>query len=756
MSVPSQRSSLVVIRDAARAWRGYPALAAGALGAVVVQQLFFTGFAYSLGVITTDVTTAEPASALVPLLVLLSAGFVLAATATALGERAAARAGASIVNGIRRDLYSHLIRLSPAYFLTTSQSEVINRFTEDMDNVEKGYVKAFLDTAVLIISAAITVPLLFVLDWQLALITFALLPVVIGLVDRFLPRSYQANDALSGSETDIVAAVEDSMRAHEVVRTFHLEKLLELRFAGILGVHHRRSVRARGLSALIGKSASLGALLVQVIVIVVGAEFASRGLISIGSLVAYITVLGVLAKNVYDFAKDDLPLLSEAARGAAGVDQLMSAPVVVRDPDDGTQLQSVRGEIAFDRVSFGYTPDQPVLHDVSFEVPPDTTVSIVGTNGSGKSTVLSLLMRFYDPQRGVVRIDGKDLRTVTQQSFRSQMSVVLQGNFLFNDTIRENIRIGCPEASDEETQKAAKHAQLHDWVMSLPAGYDTVVGESGARLSGGQRQRLAVARALVRDPRLLLLDEVTTALDPATEASLNDTIARVGEGRTLISVTHRLATAQRSHQILVFDRGVLVERGTHDELLAAKGTYRSLWEKQKGFEVSGNGRQATVDAQRLRHIALLSDLDDATLSRIAGGLASEYYDADQVVLEVGAPGDRFYLIARGRVQVVVTAPDGTEHVLDTLGDGDYFGEMALLQDRPRTATVRTVTPSVFLTMGRDEFLRLVASTPGMIEVLEERMTQSELNLDEWRHLLGQRDGATDGRARDPDGEARSV
>ena len=750
MSAQSERSSFVVLRAAGRAWRRYPGLAAGTLGALVVQQLFFTGFAYSLGVITTDVTTREPASALVPLLILLLAGFVVAATATALGERSAARAGASIVNGVRRDLYSHLIRLSPAYFLSTTQSEVVTEFTDDLHNLEFGYVKGFLDTAVLVISAAITVPLLFVLDWKLALTTFVLLPVVIALVDRFLPRAREANASLSDSETDIVAAVEDTMRAHNVLRTFHLEQLLEQRFDGLLAVHHQRSIRARGLSALIGKSASLGALLVQVIVIVVGAEFASSGLISIGSLVAFITVLGVLAKNVYDYARDDLPLLSEAARGSAGVDELLSAPVLVRDPDDGQQLPRARGEIVFDNVSFGYAPEQPVLRDVSFEVRPGTSVTIVGTNGSGKSTVLSLLMRFYDPERGAVRIDGRDLRQVTQQSFRSQMSVVLQGNFIFNDTIRENIRVGRPEATDEETQTAARNAQLHDWVMSLPAGYDTVVGESGARLSGGQRQRLAVARALVRNPRFLLLDEVTTALDPATEASLNETLARVGEGRTLISVTHRLATAQQAHQILVFDRGVLVEHGTHHELLAADGTYRGLWEKQSGFEVSGNGRQASVDARRLRSIALLSELDDATLARIAGALASEYFDAGQVVLEAGTQGDRFYLIARGHVQVVVAAPDGSDHVLDTLRDGDYFGEMALLQDRPRTATVRTVTPSVFLTMGRDDFLKLVASTPGMIEVLEERMTQSELNLHEWRHLVGQRGRTSDTGTRLPD------
>ena len=741
-----------MLRDAARAWRHYPSLAGGALAALVVQQLFFVGFAYSLGAIVTDVTEAKPASDLVTLLVLLLAGFAVTATATALGERVSARAGSNIVNGVRRELYSKLLRLSPMYFLTTPQANVVNRFAVDLNNLENGYVKAFLDTAVLIISAAITVPLLFVLDWRLALITFALLPVVIGVVDRLLPRSSQANDELSASETDIVATVEDTMRAHDVVRTFHLENLLEKRFDGLLAVQHRRAIRARGLSAMIGKGASLGAMLVQVVVVAVGAEFATHGLITIGSLVAFITVLAVLAKNVYDFAKDDMPLLSEAARGAGGVAELLSAPVLVRDLEDATTLPRLRGQITFEHVGFEYASDQPVLRDVSFEVPSGTSVAIVGANGSGKSTVLSLLMRFYDPQRGAVRIDDRDLRDVTQLSFRSQMSVVLQGNFIFNDTIRENIRIGCPEAGDNEIQAAAKRAQLHDWVMSLPAGYDTVVGESGGRLSGGQRQRLAVARAMIRDPRVLLLDEVTTALDPMTEASLNETIAGVGIGRTLISVTHRLAVARQAQQILVFDHGVLVERGSHDELLAADGTYRKLWEKQSGFTVTPDGRQASVDARRLRNISLLSDLDDAALNRIAAGLTSEYFDADQTVFDIGAPGERFYLIARGRVRVLVDAVDGSDHVLETLADGDHFGEMALLQDRPRTATIRTVTPSVFLTMDRDEFLKLVAATPEMTRALEERMTRSELNLDEWRRLVGRsaRTNPTSAQAVDED------
>jgi ATP-binding cassette subfamily B protein len=345
-------------------------------------------------------------------------------------------------------------------------------------------------------------------------------------------------------------------------------------------------------------------------------------------------------------------------------------------------------------------------------------------------------MRFYDPELGSVVVDGRDVRHVTQYSLRSQVGVVLQTNFIFNDTIRENIRIGNPEASDDEVVSAAQRAELHDFVTSLPHGYDTPVGDSGGRLSGGHRQRLAIARAMIRNPRIVLLDEVTTALDPAAESAVNSMLARVGVGRTVVSVTHRLVAARDADEILVLDRGRIAERGTHADLFAAEGIYRRLWEKQSGFDVSHDGRTATVDGRRLRHVTLFTDLDDATLEGIAGRLTSEYYEAGETVFEQGAPGDRFYLIARGRVNVVGPAADGEDHVLEVLSDGDHFGELALLQDRPRSATIRTVTPSVFLTVGRADFVRLVATTPEMARMLEQRIAQSELNLEEFRRLVG--------------------
>ena len=241
---------------------------------------------------------------------------------------------------------------------------------------------------------------------------------------------------------------------------------------------------------------------------------------------------------------------------------------------------------------------------------------------------------------------------------------------------------------------------------------------------------------------MLLLDEVTTALDPGSEAFINVMLDELAAGRTVIAATHRLATARDADQILVLDSGRLVGAGSHDELLASCDVYRELWDKQSGFEVSADGRRAAVSAERLRQIGLFADLDTDALERIAGLLTSQFYDTGERVFRAGDVGDQFYLIARGKVSVGVPAAAGDgdgaeEHVIETLGDGDHFGELALLQDRPRTATITTTAPSVLLTMSRSQFLALVARTPQMTRALEERMARSELNLEDWRRLVGQ-------------------
>jgi ATP-binding cassette subfamily B protein len=365
-------------------------------------------------------------------------------------------------------------------------------------------------------------------------------------------------------------------------------------------------------------------------------------------------------------------------------------------------------------VSFSYTGEHKNLDNVSFTIRRGAQVAIVGGSGSGKSTALGLIARFYDPDAGKVTIDGRDLRTGTLASLRGQMGVVFQESFLFNTTIRENIRHGRPDASDAEVEAAARAAEIHDLVVSLPDGYDTIVGERGGRLSGGQRQRVAIARAIVRDPALLLLDEATSALDPTTEAAVNGTLERLGRARTVVSVTHRLASTVGADQILVFERGRLVEQGTSSELLAHGGMYKRLWDKQQGLVISEDGARAGIEPERLRVVPVLAKLEDVMLAKLAKMFLSERVSEDRKVIREGdTTVDKFYIIARGKVAVLKRQPDGTDVQVATLQDGDHFGEVALIKDAPRNATIRTLTPCIFLTLQRRQFMELIQSDPRL-------------------------------------------
>jgi ATP-binding cassette subfamily B protein len=294
---------------------------------------------------------------------------------------------------------------------------------------------------------------------------------------------------------------------------------------------------------------------------------------------------------------------------------------------------------------------------------------------------------------------------------------VFQDNFLFNTTIRENIRLGRPEATDEEVEAAAAAAEIHDFIGSLPDGYETCTGERGGRLSGGQRQRIGIARAVLRNPPILLLDEATSALDASTEAAVNATLATICRGRTSIAVTHRLSSVQRVDCIVVLDRGRIVEQGTHVDLLARDGAYARLWNKQAGLLLSEDGLRAKIEPAKLASIPILSAVDPIHLEAIAPLFVTEHVPEGRLVVQQGDPGDRFYIIVRGRVEVVAKSEEG-ERRLAILEDGDVFGEMALLQNAPRNATVRALVTSTFLTLTRGQFDDLMVRLPMVRQAVE--------------------------------------
>jgi ATP-binding cassette, subfamily B, bacterial len=324
--------------------------------------------------------------------------------------------------------------------------------------------------------------------------------------------------------------------------------------------------------------------------------------------------------------------------------------------------------------TFGYDPEHPNLHHVSLRIAHGESVAFVGPGGSGKSTMLSLLLRFYDPDSGAILFDGTDTRRATQASLRAQTAVVFQESFLFNTPIRANIALGRPDASDEEIFAAAKAAEIHSFIVALPDAYDTLAGERGSRFSGGQRQRIAIARAVLKDPAILVLDEATSALDAASEHAINTTLACIARGRSVVSLTHRLSSVVDMDRVFLCERGRLLEQGTHVDLLALGGVAR--W------------------------------------------FGTEVFREDRAIVQQGDPGDRFYVIARGTVEVT-RLENGASVQLAKLQDGDYFGEMALLSDQPRNATVRTLMPCVCLSLPRDLFSRLLAREPELREHFQE-------------------------------------
>jgi ATP-binding cassette, subfamily B, bacterial len=380
-------------------------------------------------------------------------------------------------------------------------------------------------------------------------------------------------------------------------------------------------------------------------------------------------------------------------------------------------------------VDFSYDGSRRDLTGIKARIPKGTYVAFVGPSGSGKSTMLNLLMRFQVPDAGFIAIDGHDLKSVKQASLRARIGVVLQENSIFNIPVRENIRLGKPEASEEAIINAAKAAGLHEFIASLPLGYGAVAGEHGVQFSSAQRQRMAIARAMLRDPEILLLDEATSGLDPLDETDVNATLRKLAKGRTVISVTHRLATAADADHIFVFDEGRIVEQGSHFELLGVNGTYADLWRKQAGFTFSQDGRHVDVDARRLKAFPILESLDEEKLAELAPFFATETFQPGREIVRQNDPGDKFYIIARGKVEVWrAEEQSGNTQRMAILQDGDFFGEITLITGFPRTATVRTLTVCTCISLERGQFNRMIERSPElrrhMSEVAVQRLRQS--------------------------------
>jgi len=497
-----------------------------------------------------------------------------------------------VAHDLRRTLYQHIQHLSLAEHNDARKGDLIARVTSDIDAVQDFISSALLGIIVNILTLVGMIGVMFYIDWRFTLIALSITPILFLVVFFYSKRIKKASRKVRKQESELLSGLSEVFAAVQVVQAFAREDYEERRFAFDSRQSVEIGLQARNMKARLSPMVDLVAALGTCLVIGYGARVVLAGQLSVGTLVVFLLYLNKTYKPLRDLSKMT-NTISKAAIGYERIKEVLDIQSKVRDLPGARQAPPLRGAIEFDRVTFGYGDDFQVLKDVSLRIEAGQIAAFVGPSGTGKSTIASLIPRFYDPQSGRVLIDGEDVKRYTLKSLRDQISFVLQDTQLFRATIWENISYGRPDASPDETIHAAELASAHDFIMSLPQGYGTMVGDRGASLSGGQRQRIAIARAIVRNTPVLILDEPTAGLDAASEQAVVAALDQLMKGRTSVIIAHHLATIRHADVIFVVKDSALVESGTHDVLMARNGYYAELFNTQMGWRRRASDKAGT-------------------------------------------------------------------------------------------------------------------------------------------------------------------
>jgi ABC-type multidrug transport system fused ATPase/permease subunit len=557
------------------------------LAAMTVETLAGLGAPWPLKVVIDSVAGTSRSPKWPIIAVLAATGVVIIAFVGGLASYVdgyyTERVGQHVANDLRMRVYDHLECLSFSYYDTHQTGTLLSTITDDVATVEDFISASTLSIVIDAMTIVGMLGLMLWLNWRFSAIVLLVTPALLLCVTRFRRAVKAATREVRRRESEVISIIQSGLESIRTVQAFDARESEVDRLRRASRATIDAALSARRVKSLLSPSIDLVVAACTALVLWRGAALTVSGVMTAGSLVVFLAYLAKFFKPVQDLAK----MTNTIARTNVALERVKSIldiEISVQEGVGARQPDEFKGSIVFDHVAFSYSPAKPVLRDVTFSVQPGQFVGVVGATGSGKSTIASLIPRFYDPTNGRILIDGVDIREYTLHGIRRQIGFVLQDTVLFRGTVRENIAYGRHRASDAEIVEAARVANAHDFILDMPGGYDAQIGERGVTLSGGQRQRIGIARALIRNAPILILDEPTASLDSEAEHLVFEGIERLARGRTVVMVAHRLNTLRRADQIVVLDDGVIAERGTHEELLVLNGIYAGLYAAQMGTD----------------------------------------------------------------------------------------------------------------------------------------------------------------------------
>jgi len=487
--------------------------------------------------------------------------------------------GQWVMHDLRSTLYSRIQRLSLAYHNQAQTGDLLSRVTSDIDAVQSFITGGLLSALINTLTLAGMIGVMFYMNWRFTLIALSVAPLLFLVVFHYTRLIKKSSREVRKKEGQVVSVIQEVLTSIRVVKAFAREDYEQKRLEDESLESVELSLRARSLKAKLSPMVEIIVAAGTSLVLYFGARMVLAGSLDPGSMVVFIWYLGKMYKPMQELSKMT-DAYSKAAVGYERIREVLETDTDLKDLPGARPAPRFKGQIEFEKVTFAYDKEQPILKDVSFRIEPGQVAALVGRTGAGKSSIVGLVPRFYDPTSGIVKIDGVDVRKYTQKSIREQVSFVLQETLLFHAPVWKNIAYGRPNATRSEILRAAEQANASEFIDKMPQHYDTMVGERGVTLSGGQRQRIAIARAMIRDTPILILDEPGTGLDAESENLVFEALERLMKGKTSIVIAHRLATIQRSDVIFVIEEGVITQTGSHDELLKTEGLYAELFKLQ--------------------------------------------------------------------------------------------------------------------------------------------------------------------------------